>query len=152
MFVEFELGVMQESFVNVPLSSFVYSLCVIKNYGGSKKIHGGSTEKWMGTLFWEWYSVITLIPIIHYHPSVGILCYVRDNGCISWSFYTHWTDWWKRGRRNGHPGRSIIFTTIWPDIQNTKVIVELKPGEILSINADMCLRWRGRGERRRVLT
>ena len=36
MFVEFELGVMQESFVNVSLSSFVYSLCVIQNYGGSK--------------------------------------------------------------------------------------------------------------------
>lgn len=36
MFVPFELGVKSESFVTVPLSSFVYPLCVIKDYGGEK--------------------------------------------------------------------------------------------------------------------
>ena len=36
MFVPFELGVETESFVTVPLSSFVYPLCVIKDYGGGK--------------------------------------------------------------------------------------------------------------------
>jgi hypothetical protein len=36
MIVEFELGVNEESFVAVPLSSFVYTLCVIKDYGGGK--------------------------------------------------------------------------------------------------------------------
>jgi len=33
-FVEFELGVNEVSFVAVPLSSFVYTLCVIEDYGG----------------------------------------------------------------------------------------------------------------------
>ena len=36
MFVEFELGVNEESFVAVPLSSFVYTLCVIEDYGGGE--------------------------------------------------------------------------------------------------------------------
>lgn len=36
MFVPFELGVKSESFVTVPLLSFVYPLCVIKDYGGEK--------------------------------------------------------------------------------------------------------------------
>ncbi len=33
MFVEYTLGVTVESFVRVPLSSFVFTLCVIKDYG-----------------------------------------------------------------------------------------------------------------------
>ena len=36
MFVGIELGVKTESFVTVKLSSIVYSLCVIKDYGGGK--------------------------------------------------------------------------------------------------------------------
>ena len=36
MFVEFTLGVNSESLVRVPLSSFVFTLCVIKDYGGEK--------------------------------------------------------------------------------------------------------------------
>ena len=36
MFVEFTLGVTSESLVRVPLSSFVFTLCVIKDYGGEK--------------------------------------------------------------------------------------------------------------------
>jgi hypothetical protein len=36
MFVEFTLGVTSESFVRVPLSSFVFTLCIIKDYGGEK--------------------------------------------------------------------------------------------------------------------
>jgi hypothetical protein len=36
MFVEIELRVNEESFVAVPLSLFVYTLCVIENYGGGK--------------------------------------------------------------------------------------------------------------------
>ena len=34
MFVPFNLSDKQESFVTVPLTSFVYTLCVIKDYGG----------------------------------------------------------------------------------------------------------------------
>jgi len=36
MFVPFALGVKSDSFVRVPLSSFVFPLCVIKDYGGEK--------------------------------------------------------------------------------------------------------------------
>ncbi len=36
MFVAFELGDESESFVSVPITSFVYNLCVIKDYGGGK--------------------------------------------------------------------------------------------------------------------
>jgi hypothetical protein len=34
MFVGFTLGIESESFVRVPLSSFVFTLCVIEDYGG----------------------------------------------------------------------------------------------------------------------
>ena len=39
MFVPFQLGMTSESFVSVPLSSFVYPLCVIKDYGGGKNTY-----------------------------------------------------------------------------------------------------------------
>lgn len=34
MFVSFELGITKTSFVTVPLHSFVYPLCVLRDYGG----------------------------------------------------------------------------------------------------------------------
>lgn len=36
MFVGFTLGDQPESFARVPLSSFVFTLCVIEDYGGEK--------------------------------------------------------------------------------------------------------------------
>lgn len=51
MFVEFELGVNDASFVAVPLSSFVYTLCVIEDYGGGENkyiavlVDGGDTSE-----------------------------------------------------------------------------------------------------------
>ena len=53
MFVEIELGVNEESFVAVPFSSFVYTLCVIENYGGGKNKYIVVLSKWMGAILWK---------------------------------------------------------------------------------------------------
>jgi len=50
MFVEFELGVNEGSFVAVPLSSFVYTLCVIEDYGGGRTNTLRYYLEWMGAI------------------------------------------------------------------------------------------------------
>ncbi len=52
MFYGFTLGTMQESFVRVALSSFVFTLCVIKDYGGeSNKYFVVLPKRGWGTYF-----------------------------------------------------------------------------------------------------